>query len=589
MESGKTYSLVVANNVVSSIENIEEIPAPDGGIVKLLSLCPVVRKVNDDNTTKYTLGSKIIKTRIENVASAFPLLEDIEVSLSKDSDPKKFLSLPAYVSTDKTIGNLVDLSSLSMGTVKLLFKKYVGGGCWARELREHPVKTVFPLIDNSVVFVGRIQDYGIKLSNSVNLYTTSSEIFLCTNTLQANRREFVVPVKSGQGRVYDVKESDVVIPDFLLKKRSKEDKIDETPILLLSSKNTDLAIYQPSSEDKEEITVSFELENLVSVVLEGTSFLGKVVEMPSAENYMYAGVKFFSPRVQDEITLLNGKQGLYVQPQNVTPVGLQCVAYAGSPISIKDFDFNGVNLSGERGRILLEPNAASEDILVEFKKDVGGSSADGMGSPGRCVHVPIESIRYVSSPGINVSSYFYNGKYIAITPDAQEVLDKIPREVIGELQKFYNATGKVGNIAGTLVNIRDRDFVLSDTNCLDVLLCGNTLVPAECVVSLKREPPSVFKILKTKDLTKSSYKEVNDILNTVPNLTDEQIITLSRLRDSLRRKERTADILPPRSARVVQGALEEEADIEDDNNELEEYAADYDEELDEEIEEEHGE
>jgi hypothetical protein len=294
MESGKAHCLVIANNVLSSVENIEEIPAPDGGTVKLLSLCPVQYKLRDDSVS-YSLSNRLITTREDNVSASFPLLKDIEVALLRDGDPKNFLSLPAYVSEEKAIGSIIDVSDIGKGVVKLLFKRYMGGGHWAREIWERPVNTVFPLVEGSVVFLNKIRDYGIKISRAASSLVMANEIFVCLPITSYNRKESIVSVQALANRIYDVKETDIVIPNFLLEKRSKSDEIRESPLLSLSSKSTELRIFRPAFDGENELLTHFSTGDLVSVGIENTNFLGTVVEKPCKKNRMYLGVTFCSP------------------------------------------------------------------------------------------------------------------------------------------------------------------------------------------------------------------------------------------------------------------------------------------------------
>lgn len=588
MEPGKTHCIVIANNVLNCIENTEEIPAPDGGTVKLLSLCPVQFKL-EDLGIKYFMGNTIIKTIEKNVSMSFPLLRDIEVLLSREGDPKKFLSLPAYVSIEKAIGQIIDITNIGKGLVKLLIKRYVGGGHIAREIWERPLNTVFPLVEHSVVFLKNLKNYGIKNNRAGFIYATSSDLFTCLAASRSSNMESVVSVRSMYGKTYDVKEVDIVIPDFLLEKRSKDEKVKEVPLLSLSSKNTELSIFRPAVDNKDEFTGDFSRGDLVFVNIENINFLATVVEKPSDKNHMYLGVKFYSPRVQDEVVLVDGECGLYVSPQCATPVEASFLASAGISVLVKDFDFNGVNLSGESGRILLDRNANESSVLVEFKKDIGGSSADGIGSPGRCARVPVECIRYVAYRGTNVSSFLYNGVYITVTPDAQEILDKVPRETIAAIQSSFEAKNKVENIIGTVMNIKEAGNFLTETGRPQLLICQNTIIPTECIIGLKTRPVDVLKMLKSKDLSKVSLEMVDEVLRT-QHLTDVQIDGLEKIREGLRRRNRILNIpnapLTPVAENRTQA--EETEEIEEEEEDLEEYTddEDYDEGLDE-IEEEY--
>ncbi len=53
-------------------------------------------------------------------------------------------------------------------------------------------------------------------------------------------------------------------------------------------------------------------------------------------------------------------------------------------VVVSDFEFKKENLKGLKGRILAAVDKTNH-FLVEFEKNIGGSSGDGLGKRGRCI------------------------------------------------------------------------------------------------------------------------------------------------------------------------------------------------------------
>lgn len=61
----------------------------------------------------------------------------------------------------------------------------------------------------------------------------------------------------------------------------------------------------------------------------------------------------------------------------------------------EDFTFKNKNLKGKKCRVLLQ-DRNSEHFMVEFKEDIGGSGADGMGKSKHCAIIPSHALKKVS-------------------------------------------------------------------------------------------------------------------------------------------------------------------------------------------------
>ena len=54
----------------------------------------------------------------------------------------------------------------------------------------------------------------------------------------------------------------------------------------------------------------------------------------------------------------------------------------------------GVNIAGERGTLLAHMDDG-RFCFVEFNKNIGGGSADGLGKDGHCLLLPRDVLKYV--------------------------------------------------------------------------------------------------------------------------------------------------------------------------------------------------
>lgn len=514
MEPRTPRSLVNTGSIIGLLEAEEEIVAPDGGIVLSQSLRPVLAVPDNAGLYRYELGNTLVKRIAPNNRDKehIPLYMNVNYALPNVSDPNLLCSLLVYLPDEKTFGSIFDMEEVDKGKIRVILNKSdKNPDALLKRILPPSIVTVSPenaymILDGNPIFVNNPRSIGIKIDKKTAQPTLRpSNLLLANQNLFGNRGIREIKVKSLQGRTYLIDYDYVSVPDFLLVKQNPNEKPNQTPLFVFRYKETEFHIYH--EEDKESLNHALKLEDFVSVLINDENFVGVVKELPSSDNMYYFGINLLSPRAQDKIILLSGEEGLYFRLSQCEKVSPVCYAVPGRRVEVVGFEHNGVTLDREEARILTTSDERDE-VVLEFKKDIGGNSADGLGSPGRCLCVSSYFVRH-KNDGIHVSSYLSSGLFFTILPEAQKELDGLLEAKPLKLREYADKYGyktNLSNIIGMVLRVKDE---VCDVPEFPNLLCvKGYLIPASYVIALYSS--SARKISKTKKVTQEFLDDLEN-------------------------------------------------------------------------------
>lgn len=194
----------------------------------------------------------------------------------------------------------------------------------------------------------------------------------------------------------------------------EQNTIDLVPILTLTGEKTNQHIYKEAKKlQHKKLTIGDVISFSKVKDTLNSRYVATVVEEPCDDNFHYVGVLPMNREVLELVTLLSGKQGVYLNPEDELNIITHGRNYAPQPNEnvIVNKPFKNFDLRKLNNKILqqdqdvaptkIELYSYEQPYVVEFEKDIGGHSSNGKGKAGHCISV---EKRFIGAPRNNAKA-----------------------------------------------------------------------------------------------------------------------------------------------------------------------------------------
>jgi hypothetical protein len=507
--------LVITDNLVGIVSEVHDIVLPDGEV-------SCVRRINKAFVKQFSHGNKLEKKHIhlykdsvteviggQEKGFSYPKIRNIGVLIERNElSLESALGLYAYIHMDgkhvekhtNCFGLIVDTSELMIESYATVLLDIAG----EEQTIRVPCNNIYPLIDSTPFFVTSPIDVFAKVM-AYSSPTRSRILFIHENEDLCRFKGFVEASFYPRGaKNFDtdkvkVETTNLIIPDFFLDIRDNKKLKVENFRNLSNGKS----FYELSKKLRKLECSALNEGMVLAYALGSAKAVCTLEELPCERNGYYAGVSFLTPRFQDYIILDCGKQGIYVNPRKLQILDNRASIYENQMISIKKFHYKNKDLSGMEARVLFSYRGKKHNLfdpglhpgnlisnsygVIEFKQDIGGHSADGQGSPGKCLTIPVDFIRQSLKDLGECKSFICQQRYLYIDKiDIDEYERRFVEEVQIEDKKDKSVNLDIENLVGILLGNDNTSIagIKSSSNTDQWMRVNHYVIPASYIKTI---------------------------------------------------------------------------------------------------------